>query len=559
MSVNNLTAILAFLSVIGLSLVLVLRAYGRNRSAGDYYTAGGGISAGRNGLALAGDFISAGGFLGLTGLIALNGADAAVYAVGVLFAWPLMLVLFAGPLKRLGRYTLADVVTSRLGSERLRLLTAGNQIVILLLGLTSNLVGAMLILRLLFGLSPLWALSAIALVMLAYTILGGMLAATWLQVIKALLLMAATALILTLSLERFDFELPALMHAVAAVAGDKVLRPGTLYKDGWETLSLLMGLALGGASMPHVLMRMNTVRDARAASRSAFIATGIVVAFHLMIVLVGFAAMVLLTGGVAMTGDRGANMVMPRLAAMLGGQALFGGVSAIAFMTMLAVMAGQCIAGAAALSHDIWAQGWRRGRDAGNPLRNGQLAALLLLTCGLVLAFLFREQNIGFIAAMSMAIAASANFPVLMLAIFWQRLTAAGAAAGMLTGLCLSVTIIALSPLVQVGVLGRAEAVWSLQYPGIISIPSAFAAAILVSLAGRGPLRAPVPGAGRLSLLLGGATLLVLGSFAVGTVAAAGPLGAIMGWGGSPYLLLLAGMALAAYAIASLYVWLADR
>lgn len=508
-------AAIAFAAVALTSLGVLVRAAGRNRSTADYYTAGGSISAGRNGLALAGDFISAGGFLGLTGLVVLNGADAALYALGVITAWPLMLMLFAEPLKKLGRYTLADVIVSQVGSSKLRMLTATSQVVILLLGLTGNLVGSMIILQVMFSLPPFLALVTVTGMMLAYVLLGGMIAATWLQIIKATFLVITTFLILALALQRFDFSIAAMLQRAVVLRGHGLVEAGGAYSSTWQTVSLVLGLALGGASMPHVLMRMNTVKDEGAARRSAFVATMIVIAFHIMIILIGFAAVALL--GDKPQAQHGGNAVLPLLAQLLGGQLLLGVVSAIALMTMLAVMAGQCIAGSAALTHDIWSTLSRRPRAT--PAA-GRVAAAILLCAAIAMAYAFREQNIGFIAAMSLGIAASANFPTLVLAIFWSRLTAAGAAAGILTGLIVSSSMIFLSPLVQVGVLGRETAIVTTQYPAIFAIPAAFAAAILVSLLTanvRGSAPRATPALNRLSLGMAFCTLAGVCAFAGGT------------------------------------------
>jgi len=556
---NNLTGIAAFLAVILLSVILIARAARRSGSASAYYTAGGSISAGRNGFALAGDFISAGGFLGLTGLVARNGLDAAVYAIGVLASWPLMLLLFAAPLKRLGRYTLADVVTNRLGSERLRILTAGNQVIIILLGLTSNLVGSMVILKLLFSLSPAAALTVIAVMMTAYVLLGGMLAATWLQIIKAALLMLAMTAILGIALSRFGFDLDFLLAEAQRVHGPSATAPGTMYKSGSETLSLLLGLALGGASMPHVLMRMNTVPDAAAARRSAFLATGIVVVFHIMLVMVGMAAMSLLDGA-SIKADPGGNMTLPLLGQLLGGQALLGVISAIAFTTMLAVMSGQCIAGSAALSYDIWAIGLRQKSDERGGLAAGRVASVVLLACALGLAYACRNLNIGFIAACTMAIAASANFPTLILAISWTRLSPAGAAAGMITGLVISVGVIVLSPLVQVGVLHNAAGIISLQYPALVAVPLAFLVAISVSL-----ITSPRPVAERvtahhhLAFGLAIVALTLLSAFAMAVTGAHAFLSHKIAGATTVYAVSLLAMALAIWAIAGIYFKVVSR
>lgn len=478
---NNLTAAIAFLAVIALSAGVIAWAARRNRSVSSYYTAGGTLSPWQNGLALAGDFISAGGFLGLTGLVAAKGLDAAVYAVGVLGSWPLMLLLFAGPLQRLGKYTLADVLTGVLGSEQqLRIVTATNQIIILMLGLTANLVGSMLILQLLFSLGTVPALLLIAVLMLAYVVLGGMSAATWLQIIKATLLIAAMITMLALTLGQFDFSLDALLAAAARGGEGGALVPSGMYKGSFDTVSLLIGLALGGASMPHVLMRMNTVATPAAARKSAFLATIVVALFHIILVVVGLGASVLLSH--TEIAGSGGNMTLPMLGGLLGGQAMLGFVAAIAIMTMLAVMSGQCIAGSAAIAHDIWAKTLGRGGEGGSTLVANRVASVLLLGVALLLAYGLKGQNISFIAATAMSIAASANFPVLFLAIFWTGLTARGAVWGIATGLVGSSSLIFMGPLVQTGLLGRPEPILDIHYPALLSMPLALITALAASM-----------------------------------------------------------------------------
>lgn len=506
---HNLTAIVAFLAVIALSAGVIAWAARRNSSVSNYYTAGGSLSPWQNGLALAGDFISAGGFLGLTGLVAVKGLDAAVYAIGVLASWPLMLLLFAGPLQRLGKYTLADVLTGVLGSQRLRIVTASNQIIILLLGLTANLVGSLLILQLLFSMSTVPALLLIAALMLAYVVLGGMSAATWLQIIKASLLMAAMVAILVLTLGQFGFSLDALLVAAEGGGEGKALVPAGMYKGSFDTVSLLTGLALGGASMPHVLMRMNTVATPAAARKSAFLATIIVALFHIILVVVGLGASVLLSS--AEVRASGGNMTLPLLGGLLGGQAMLGFVSAIAIVTMLAVMAGQCIAGSAAIAHDIWAKTLGRDADGRGSLTANRCASVLLLGVALLLAYGLKDQNISFIAATAMSIAASANFPVLFLAIFWKGLTARGAVLGIVVGLAASTLLIFMGPLVQKGLLGRAEPILDLHYPALISMPLALIAALAVSLL-PGMARAGQPGR-QDSQLLSISTVMALCTF----------------------------------------------
>ena len=475
-----------FVLVFALTLGIMVWASRRTRTVSDFLVASGQVSAWQNAFAMAGDFVAAAGLLGITGLIALFGADGMVFAIGVIAGWPLMLFLFAAPLKRLGKYTLGDVLVARLASPPLRSLVAITQLVVILTYLTAQFVGAGAILHLLFGFTTVVSLLIIFAGMLAITLLGGMLAVTWLQIVKATLMMGLAVAVLLACLARFGFDPLAMLHAGIVARGAAIVQPGRLFSGSWETLSLLIGLALGGASLPHVLMRMNTVADPRAALRSAFMGTSLIVLFHLILLGLGIAALALLQAADIRAADPGGNMALPLLAHLVGGDLLLGFVSAIALATILAVVAGLGIAGTAALSHDLWVNTIRGGRvTPGEQLMVGRIASVLLSFAALGLGYLFQGQNISYVSALGLAIAASANFPVLLLAIFWRGLTPAGAFAGMGTGLVLSLVLIWLSPLIQVAVLHQPSAIFPLQNPGIVTVPAAFLAAILVSMATR--------------------------------------------------------------------------
>ncbi len=480
--------LIPFCLVFALTLGIMVWASLRTRTVADFLVAGGQVLAWQNAFAMAGDFVAAAGLLGITGLIALFGADGMVFAIGVIAGWPLMLFLFAAPLKRLGKYTMGDVLVTRLGSRHLRSLVAVTQLVVILTYLTAQFVGASGILHLLFGLSGTTSLLIVFAGMLAITLLGGMLAVTWLQIVKATLMMALAIGVLVACLAQFGFDPLAMLHAGAIARGPAVFQPGRMFSGSFETLSLLLGLALGGASLPHVLMRMNTVADPRAARRSAFLGTSLIVVFHLILMSLGIAALALLPLATIRAADPGGNMALPLLAYLVGGDVLLGFVASIALATILAVVAGLGIAGTATLSHDLWVNTLRRGHVApAEQLLVGRIASVLLSFVALGLGYLFQGQNISYVSALGLAIAASANFPALLLAVFWPRFTAAGAFAGMLTGLVLSLVLIWLSPLIQVAVLHREAAIFPLQNPGIVTVPAAFLAAILVSVSTRSP------------------------------------------------------------------------
>jgi len=477
-------ALIAFGAVFIISVGIVWVAARRTNTAADYFVAGGRIGAWANALALAGDFVAAGGFLSLTGLIALHGADGMVFAIGVIFGWPLMLFLFAEPLRALGKFTLADVLVTRLGDPRLRGVAALNQLVIIVTSLTAQFVGASALLQLLFGTSGQGSLLVIGLVTAGYVLVGGMLATTWLQIVKATLMMLIAGAVLVAALSHVGFNPLSVFTAAVSRGGPTVLIPGSLFDSPWDIPSLLFGLALGGASMPHVLMRMNTATSPRVARRGVFLGTGIIVLFHLIVLLLGFMAMVLVGGDDIRAADVGGNMALPLLAHIVGGPVLLGVVGAVALSTILAVTAGLGIAGAAALSHDLLMPalaGW-----AASPrleLLIGRASSVILIIVALGLAAIFRGQNLAFLSALAGALAASANFPVLVLAIFYKRFTAVGAIAGMLCGTLASIVLIIASPLVQISVLGHSAAPFPLRNPGIVTIPIAFLIAIGVSLA----------------------------------------------------------------------------
>lgn len=476
--------LVAFGTVFVISLIIVWFAARRTKTAADYFVAGSRIGACANALALAGDFVAAGGFLSLTGLIALYGADGMVFAVGVIFAWPVMLFLFAEPLRTLGKFTLGDVLVTRLGDHRLRTVIALNQLLIILISLTAQFIGACALLELMFGTSAQNALMTIGVVTTGYVLVGGMLATTWLQIVKAALMMVMATGLLFGSLSRFAFNPLSVLSAAVSLRGPQVLMPGALFLSPWDTVSLLLGLSLGGASMPHVLMRMNTAVSPRIARQGVFLGTGIIVLFHLIVLLLGFLAMVLVGANTIRSADKGGNMALPLLAQFVGGHLLLGAVGAVALATILAVTAGLGIAGAAALSHDLLLRTFQSQRSSSRiELFLGRASGVILIIVALWLTVVFRGQNLAFLSAAALALAASANFPVLLLAIFYKRFTAAGAIAGMVCGSLLTVVLIVASPLVQVGVLGHSTALFPLRNPGIVAIPVAFIMSITVSLA----------------------------------------------------------------------------
>ncbi|MCP2091947.1 UNVERIFIED_ORG: cation/acetate symporter [Paraburkholderia sediminicola] len=464
------------------SMVIIWKATRRTKSESAFYSAGRSIGAWQNALALAGDFVGAGGFLALTGLIAMFGADGLVYAVGVISSWPLLLFLFAEPLRRMGKYTVADLVSTRLETEKLRALVSAIQLLIVISALTSQLVGAMAILKLLLGISAMTSIGLITAALIAFVTLGGMLATTWLEIFKAMLMIVLSLIIALLALRNFGFNPMHLLHSAVALRGASIFAPGKLFSNTTELASVMIGMALGGASMPHVLMRMNTVPDARTARRSVFLSTGLIVIFHLILLLLGLSAMVLVGADAIRAADRGGNMALPLLAKTVGGDLLLGVVSAVALSTILAVVAGLTVSGSAALSHDVWSVAIRRNRASGaERLVASRIASAAIVIVSALLAYRLQDQNVGFISAAGSATAAATMFPVLFLSVFWRGLSVAGAFAGLAVGALASIAAIYFGPLVQIGLLNHPAALFPLQNPAIVTVPLSFISAVFVS------------------------------------------------------------------------------
>ena len=482
-SALSLNLLVPFGAVLLSSVLIVIVAARRTRSVADYFVAGNRITAAQNALALTGDFVGVGGLFAITGLIGVFGADGYVLAIGAICGFPLMLFLFAEPLRRLGQYTFADVMTSTLGNEEVRLLAATTQLILVLVQLTAQMVGAISLLRLLFGLPDTAALTLIGLAVVIYVLVGGMVATTWLQIVKASLMIVVAAIIALMAVARFGFNPLGLLRHVVDSRGVAAIVPGRLFVSPADTLSILLGLALGNASMPHVLMRLNTVTNPIAARRSVFMGIGLIVLFHLVVLILGFAAMVIVGATAIRHADPGGNMALPLLAKAVGGDMMLGSVSAIALATILAVMTGLVMAGSAALTQDLWVSVFRHGSSSDREqLLVGRVATVVLVGVALGMTTLCRGQNIGFLSALGYSVAASANFPALLLVLHWKRRTTSGVMAGMATGLVSSLVLILLSPLVQVGILHHAAAIFPLQNPAVVSIPLALAVGVVVSL-----------------------------------------------------------------------------
>jgi cation/acetate symporter len=479
----NAIAIGFFILFIVLSLGITVWASRRTRTADQFYAAGRSVTAFQNGLALAGDYMSAASFLGIAGLVALSGFDGLIYSVGWLVGWPIVMFLIAEPLRNLGRYTFADVLTARLRQTPIRIAAAVGSLAVITFYLIAQMVGAGNLIRLLFGLPYETAVVIVGVLMLAYVLIGGMTATTWVQIVKAVLLLGGATVLALLVLARFNFNPLALFAQAAAAYGDSVLSPGRLVTDPIDAVSLGLALMLGTAGLPHILMRFYTVPDARTARTSVGYATAAIGFFYLLTFILGFGAMVIIGRDAITRVDAGGNMAAPLLAEGVGGTPFLGFISAVAFATILAVVAGLTLSGAATLSHDLWVNVVKGGRaPEREQLVVARGATVLLAVVSIVLGIAFKGQNVAYMVGLAFAIAASANFPALVLSIFWPRLTTVGAQLSMLAGTVSTLALIWFSPAIQIDILKHTDAWFPLRNPGIVSIPLAFAVAVIVSL-----------------------------------------------------------------------------
>ena len=479
----DIVAIAFFAGFITLTLGITYWAARKTKTTDHFYAAGRSVTAGQNGFALAGDYMSAASFLGIAGLVSTSGFDGLIYSTGWLVGWPIVLFLIAEPLRNLGRYTFADVVAARLDPIPVRIAAAFGTLSTIAFYLIAQMVGAGGLVHLLFGIPYEGAVVIVGIAMMGYVLFGGMLATTWVQIVKAVLLLGGAATLAVLVLSRFHFDPRQLFAAAASQYGAGVLAPGKLVSNPLDAISLGLALMFGTAGLPHILMRFYTVPDARAARRSVFIATGLIGLFYLMTFILGFGAMVLVTPAAIKAVDAGGNMAAPMLAELLGGRPFLGFIAAVAFATILAVVAGLALSGAAAISHDLWASVVRKGAPKpGEELRVAKLATIGLALVAIVLGIAFKGQNVAFMVGLAFAIAASGNFPALVLSVFWRRTSTAGAASSMVVGTLSTLLLIVLSPAVQVDLLHHPAAIFPLKNPALVSIPLSFATGILASL-----------------------------------------------------------------------------
>jgi cation/acetate symporter len=500
----NATAIGFFLAFVAVTLAITWWAARRTKTTEEYFAAGRTVSGRQNGFALAGDYMSAASFLGIAGLVSLSGFDGLIYSIGWLVGWPVVLFLIAEPLRNLGTYTFADVVSFRLRQAPVRVAAALGTLAVVAFYLIAQMVGAGNLIRLMFGISFELSVVLVGVVMLAYVLFGGMLATTWVQIVKAGLLLSGAALLCVLTLARYGGSPLRLFAHAGELYGAGVYAPGAQVANPWDAVSLGLALIFGTAGLPHILMRFYTVPDARAARQSVFWATGLIGAFYLMTFVLGFGAMVLVGRDAIVAVDRGGNMAAPLLAEVLGGTGLLGFIAAVAFATILAVVAGLTLSGAAALSHDLWVSVHRRGRTShAEQLLVARGATILLGVVAIVLGIVFKGQNVAFMVGLAFAVAASGNFPALVLAIFWRGFTTAGAVAAIVTGTLASLVLIGVSPTIMVDVLGHDAAIFPLKNPALLTIPLGFLAGIAVSLARPDPAAAAAYDAKERRMILG--------------------------------------------------------
>lgn len=490
MSAAQFSSVAVFVLFTAVTLAITLWASRRSNTTEAFYAAGGKISGVGNGLAIAGDFISAATFLGLTGLTFVFGADVLIFGIGTTLGWALVLFLIAEPLRAMGRYTFADAVSYRLSEGPLRIFAAIGVLVVSIPYLIAQIVGAGALVETLFQIDYHVAVIGAGVMLTLYVALGGMIAATWIQIIKAVLLIGGGTLLAVLTLSAFDFDLGRLVDEATSHhrLGEQILATGNYFSDPGAAFSLGLALALGLAGFPHLMMRFYTVERLSDARLSAIIAIAINAGFMLAVCVIGFGAISVLadpaafdaTGG-EMTG--GPNMVAIHVSRILGGPIFLGFISAVAFATILAVVAGLTLAIASAVSHDLYATAFKKGTaNERDELRVSRLAVLGVGFLTIVLGFLFEGQNVAVLAAVATSIAASVNFPVLFLALYWSRLTTLGAVAGGAAGAVLSLAAIILGPDVWVAALGHDNAVFPYSYPTLLALPGAFACAIGVSL-----------------------------------------------------------------------------
>ncbi|MBQ0919110.1 cation acetate symporter [Hydrogenophaga aromaticivorans] len=504
---TNWTAISMFAMFVVGTLFITKWAAAKTKSASDFYTAGGGITGFQNGLAIAGDYMSAASFLGISAAVMASGFDGLIYSIGFLVGWPVITFLMAERLRNLGKFTFADVAAFRFNQTPVRVFAASGTLVVVAFYLIAQMVGAGQLIKLLFGLEYYIAVIIVGALMMVYVLFGGMTATTWVQIIKACLLLGGASFMAFMVLLHFGFS-PEAMFAgavqiktdlalkdgkiaeAATAAGQSIMGPGNFVKDPISAISFGMALMFGTAGLPHILMRFFTVPSAKEARKSVMWATGWIGYFYLLTFIIGFGAITFVLTNPDFLDAKGGllggnNMAAIHLANAVGGNVFLGFISAVAFATILAVVAGLTLSGASAVSHDIYATVVKKGKaDSASELRVSKITTICLGIVAVVLGIAFEKQNIAFMVSLAFAIAASANFPVLFMSVLWKDCTTKGAVIGGFLGLISSVVLTIVSPSVWEATLGnpKGSALFPYTSPALFSMTIGFVGIWLFSI-----------------------------------------------------------------------------
>ncbi|ALC92425.1 symporter [Bacillus sp. FJAT-18017] len=485
----NILAFSLFLGIVALTLVITYFASKRTKTASDFYTADSSLTGFQNGLAVAGDYMSAASFLGIAGMVALSGFDGFFYSIGFLVAYLVVLYLVAEPLRNLGKFTMADMIAARFNDKKVRGVAALNTITISIFYMIAQLVGAGALIKLLLGIDYIYSVLIVGTLMTIYVVFGGMTATSWVQIVKAVLLMAGTFIISFIVFAKFDFSVVKMFNEMKAATplGEAYLNPGNKFKNPLDTISLNLALVLGTAGLPHILIRFFTVKDAITARKSVVYATWIIGIFYVMTVFLGFGAAAFVGFDEIIAANAAGNMAAPLLAEALGGEFLFAFVSAVAFATILAVVAGLVLSAASAFAHDFYAHILKKGKaEEKQQVKVARYASVGVAILSILLALFAQKMNVAFLVSLAFAVAASANLPVILFTIFWKRFNTAGAITGMIVGLASALIMVAISPNIWSPEAGAAifvgEPLVSLTNPGIVSIPLGFIGAYVGTL-----------------------------------------------------------------------------
>ena len=504
---TNWTAIIMFGAFVAGTMFITKWAAAKTKSAADFYTGGGGITGFQNGLAIAGDYMSAASFLGISAAVMANGFDGLIYSIGFLVGWPVVTFLMAERLRNLGKFTFADVAAFRFAQTPIRVFAASGTLVVVAFYLIAQMVGAGQLIKLLFGLEYYIAVVIVGALMMVYVLFGGMTATTWVQIIKACLLLGGASFMALMVLWNFGFS-PEAMFAKAveiktglattagktpeeaATAGFSIMGPGSFVKDPISAISFGMALMFGTAGLPHILMRFFTVPNAKEARKSVLWATTWIGYFYILTFIIGFGAITFVLTNPQFLDAKGGligggNMAAIHLANAVGGNVFLGFISAVAFATILAVVAGLTLSGASAVSHDIYATVIKKGKvDSASELKVSRITTIALGIIAVTLGIAFEKQNIAFMVSLAFAIAASANFPVLLMSVLWKGCTTRGAVIGGFLGLISSVVLTVLSASVWEAVLGHAKGSAPFPYtsPALFSMTIGFVGIWLFSI-----------------------------------------------------------------------------